>query len=394
MKVTQPIVKNKKEEKEEKYVVGLAKTLINNTACIRCAVSPRYKWWLSPIIAIVSVAITTIPSIVSASTAKGYYILKENKYSLDLGMETFTETLNGLKIVDGAKTFDNTQEINVTIQEDSYQNHILDFATADDQDKWNANVSTYVSSEGKTYHYFEYNKANGYVDAENNPVEVTRLRVFFAFDTENGENKAYALADNESIFGVNSTLTSDDADFKSISSILIFGTNNFYLLSYGNAEARSKYLSTPYKGDYKGIATGTNLKNLLTSKSTDEVDGDRCSLLDSKWMKFFDKGYSTQRDFNTLVSFAITGILNASMFIIFGLLIFIITRGKNNANRVLHIGHTYQITAYASVTPALITLIVGFILPKFATYIFVICCAVRLMSLTTKQLGPGAPAVK
>ena len=72
-----------------------------------------------------------------------------------------------------------------------------------------------------------------------------------------------------------------------------------------------------------------------------------------------------------------------------GLVIYISTRGKNNINRDLKFGEAIRIGAWLLPTPpALLTLIVGLIMPNFFHMVFIMGIGLRSVWLTMRTLNP------
>ena len=94
-----------------------------------------------------------------------------------------------------------------------------------------------------------------------------------------------------------------------------------------------------------------------------------------------------------------TGIYAAIFSIIglvMGLIIFISTRGKMNPNRDLKFGESLKIGAWLLPAPALITLVLGFVLPaqyfqQYFPMIFIMTLGMRSVWLTMRTLNPNMP---
>ena len=73
-----------------------------------------------------------------------------------------------------------------------------------------------------------------------------------------------------------------------------------------------------------------------------------------------------------------------------GLLMFLLTRGKNNPNRGLTFWITCKISAWIDFTPGLLAMILGFIWPAAAGLGYIVLIGLRTMWLSMRQLNPAA----
>lgn len=108
----------------------------------------------------------------------------------------------------------------------------------------------------------------------------------------------------------------------------------------------------------------------------------------SNWKKSFDLNYLTAKSnsltTSTLVFLGIYILLSFFM----GLMLFLLTRGKKNPFRYLSFFTCQRINAWSSFCPALLSLILGFIIPNYAVMFFIALLGLRTMWLSMKQLRP------
>ena len=64
------------------------------------------------------------------------------------------------------------------------------------------------------------------------------------------------------------------------------------------------------------------------------------------------------------------------------------TRGKSNPNRSIKFYQCLLIAFYAALTPALITLILGFVISSMAIMVYVMVFGFRVMWMTMRSLRP------
>ena len=75
--------------------------------------------------------------------------------------------------------------------------------------------------------------------------------------------------------------------------------------------------------------------------------------------------------------------------IIMAFIIFAMTRGKNNPNRSIKLLQCFSIAFWFAITPALISITLGFAIPQFGAMLFLITYSFRIMFLSMKYLRPS-----
>lgn len=144
-------------------------------------------------------------------------------------------------------------------------------------------------------------------------------------------------------------------------------------------------------GDYAHTEVGTNFRNFakIDGVLADENSQKDIDSVKAKWFSFFDETFITFRDNSTLVNtFLSLGIYIVLGFFM-GLMIFLLTRGKKNIFRIYTFGDCQKISAWSMVTPAILGMILGFLIPDYAMMFFIILLGVRVMWLSMKQLRPA-----
>jgi hypothetical protein len=77
------------------------------------------------------------------------------------------------------------------------------------------------------------------------------------------------------------------------------------------------------------------------------------------------------------------------MALLMSVVIFIMTRGKNNPNKHFRFSSTMKIGAWSLLSPAILTLVAGALFPEFAGTAFVLFVGLRLMWLSSRYLRPA-----
>ena len=167
--------------------------------------------------------------------------------------------------------------------------------------------------------------------------------------------------------------------------------------------ATGEGFTTAFSGTYDAIPVGTNLGNFVLT----DVDGNTINTSDlvlytrvvfDNWLNFFDQSFAYSKSVLLLAQTGLTFVVNAIMALLMSLVIFIMTRGKNNPNKHFKFSDTMKIGAWALLSPALVTIIAGALFPEFAGTAFVLFVGLRLMWLSSRYLRPvdmvATPPVK
>lgn len=148
-------------------------------------------------------------------------------------------------------------------------------------------------------------------------------------------------------------------------------------------------------GDWRGQPVGKNLlKDVVLNvegadlSTASASDPDFTAAVFNNWKDVYNQGYIYTRNQATLTSSLIFLGVYAGLSFFMGLMIFLLTRGKNNPFKYLTFWACFKINAWASVSPAILALILGFMLPSYSMMFFIILHGLRTMWMTTKQLRP------
>ena len=80
--------------------------------------------------------------------------------------------------------------------------------------------------------------------------------------------------------------------------------------------------------------------------------------------------------------------VNTGLIVLFGLVIFLMTRGKKNPFRIINFWETQKIAYWACFTPAIISMIGGFLLTQYAFIFFMFTFGMRMMWMSMRSLRP------
>lgn len=344
-------------------------SLFSNQTCVSGRKRP---WYLALFAFFFAIILALVPQVVQISNQKGSAFLYSTTYDADLGLEAFTNTLNN-------------EDINLVTYKDALGKNRFGFNTVADSEKWTALTA-------QTGGHFEYKKLVSGTEAT---TEV-RFKVFLAFGKTDGNTNAYLLLHDEKT-GINSTLTkpeegaADNGYVKPVS-YAIFGDEEIFIVIYAPDKVIGKNYNAFYTGDYSNIPatenSHVNLKNLMKTDLFDTNSPNATSVLDSAWITFLNNGYVNVRNLLLITTISIMGTIFIFVNIVFGLSIFLMTRGKNNPNRDIKIGDAYKIGAFAATAPALLAMIIGLFAPSMNSIAYLALYGLRVMWMSMRTLRP------
>jgi hypothetical protein len=317
-------------------------------------------WYIALILFFVSILLATYPTFTQINSREGSSFLSGNTFSIENALVEFSETLEEENV-----------RLVVTLRNEG------DSTITELNNQGNAweSVFTNTLTAHPTFTFYQY--------SVNNQV---RLRVFY--QGNNSDETTGALA--------NALLALPLGD-DNIGSFLLLGRISVYMHVYNPAaltanSATGESFITAFSGTYDDVPTGTNLGNYVLT----DVDGNTIIKNDplytrvvfNNWLNFFDQSFAYQKSVLLLFQTGLTFVVNAIMALLMSLVIFIMTRGKNNPNKHFKFADTMKIGAWALLSPAILTLIAGALFPEFAGTAFVLFVGLRLMWLSSRYLRP------
>lgn len=347
----------------------LLSSLYKNDSCIEGGRSK--PWFFAIIMAILSLILAVIPITFNQLNVSGAgFISGSSTYGYEVGLTRFTETL-----------YENN--IHLIVKEDSNGIHYLECEKENDISAWE---TTFASNPATRY---EHRDSSSTID----------FCVYYT--TAIGD--AYSTYVSRVKSGVNPI---DGSNF-------VEGETSIYthFIVLGKYQVQS-YMYKPgsttengsVKGDYDHIDVGYDLYNLSIVRIVDSKDaniiytmtpdsqGNEYELFMSGsfnlWKDFFYNSYIAARNTATWQTTLLMLGIDALLVIFMGLMIFILTRGKKNPFRIYTFWETQKIAYWASITPAILSLILGFILSTYAVMMFILILGVRVMWMSMKSLRP------
>ena len=344
--------------KAKKFLSNFFFGLLSNDHAIEGAKSNH--WWVCLIIALFSAVIPVVPITVSQAKTYGASFLSGYTYRFD---QNIAKATVDLALVN--------KEFKVENAELSYlDNGVVQEATlANDENP----VYTHVSESTHQYELKIYytNREKGDLKTFVNGLAVAKYKVGTVEAPEDGyEGYTYSPA-----------------------FVVLAKTSIYTRLNKEDSTDIGSNTYTAYSSDWKHFKDGTLLiKDALPEgKAANEVNLNSTSDVEAifkNWKDYYNKSYLTQKTYNTwMTSLLFFGIYAALIFIM-GLLVFLLTRGKNNMFNYLKFIDTQKIVWWAALAPAILAMIMGFILSQFAQMMFIILLGMRVMWLSMKQLRP------
>lgn len=323
-------VKNKSNKKKFNWnkVLFYLKSLVNNGVCKEIGIK---HWIISIPIFLISMCLAVLPIFTSQATLKGSSSIS-SKYNDQLS-EVIYNYVNDDEALD-LKLNDHT----LSLKED------------------NNKSSTLL----ETYTHDNY-----------------RFDIYYINTTDG--NPSYSEA-------ANLIITNNSLTLKSY----MFLSSNYYTIQIKDSNG-SQILSSA-AGNYNSMEDFSSFKTLLlqdvdTSLTINEV---KSSIMNNVY-KFANTAYNPLRWSQT---FTYTGIVlgvNAGLTLVLIPILFLMTRGKRNPNRTIKFYEVMGITFHATLTPSLITLVLGYILGSQLQYmmmLYIMTFGFRAMRLSMKYLRP------
>lgn len=338
----------------KRNLINVFKSLISNQAAIDGA--KEAPFWIGIIFLVLSVALPIIPIIVAQQKVAGdQFISSTYNYGADRGLANTTMQLKSegyiFKVEGGHLVFNKP---------------ITDEAVASD-------IITKQKDSGEEYQVYNF---RFYVTTKTG----SDLTAFITKLTET----AY-LEKSTTVY----TVDHETAGFKSYKSSFIVVTPDTLAMALYKSETIDQAATSLGGLNWLHTADCANLLDRLDNDTT-LVNVARRDNIFKNWRAIFNETYIEQKNVSTRNMALIYMGVYAGLILFLGLMIFLLTRGKNNAFNYLK-WYTCQFIAWwAAFTPAVLGMILGFI---FASNMigqmgFIVLVSIRIMWLSMRQLRP------
>lgn len=310
----------------------ILKSLVSNNACLDGG--RKKPWYFAAIMFFLSIVFALLPLFVSAINSNGDDAFKTYNYGADQATLRFNEYLNDNAITMSVKT-------------------------SPSGEKFFASVGADQQTREFTYEHKIQSKTS-----ENTYVEAVDYK--FIFRTNFDEAEANAIITNEKV------------------SFFYFSEKLLYV-SIVNFDTKAQIGKLACVNAAKYVEDGMTINSLL---STNPDATARITETFTNWKGFIRKSYNFTRLTNVWQTCAIMGGIDAGIVLFMGLMIWILTRGKNNFYRSIGIWQCQKTAWWTTISPAILTLAFGFLIKSFANILFPMLIGIRIMWLTMRSLRP------
>lgn len=330
------------------------------------------KWFWSIILFVVSTIITVIPTMSTQFNTKVESLLTNGTQdNLYRGLYEYAKDDTA-----GEITFDsnfNLAASNVSSGEYDYK-----LNTADSPAALKPTFSAYDKSTGANYLDIYVFNDKKYEEDANWKVLSEKLQATNSTYGDSDESKRKVILEA-------------GQEYTRQASLVVFLPTKLFIRAYNLNGKNYRDISGDYKhvfekfdaskeSTFKAVLLKDNDSTKLTSVQMDKVS--------KNFLLYLNLVYVNPRISSAWVTTSIIGSINAGIMLIMGILMWAFTRGKKSVNRDLTIFNCYSMAFWLSLTPAILSMIMSFIMPQFSMMFFVLIYAMRSMFMTTRYVRP------
>lgn len=316
----------------------ILRSLLSNDACV---VGGRSRpWYLAVPIFFIAMILALVPIFVQTITRQGDSIVSENSYEMDVASEHF------LKAADEAGIVMKVENKKLVV----------------DEEKWNETFTTKDESGNNCYIHVHPTDSTG----------VNDLGVYYIPNVKLTETLYQSIVQFPS--------TDKDGNPVKVNrtySFILLTENRVTVYVYSINKSGGTSIGTIY-GDFESFEDGYTINSILAENTAKTWEN---------WKSFYRIAYNNNRIKLTWQTTLIMLGINAGITVFMGLMLWVLTRGKNNLNW-FGLWETQKIAAWSTLTPAILTTGLGFLLASFSQVMFPMLLGVRVMWLSMKLLRP------
>ena len=258
-------------------------------------------------------------------------------------------------------------------------------------------ITLEVSSEGKLH--FVNNSTDFFNSGSGSDGWYTITRM-----EENSEHKLEPQIMFEAFFNTAPATTTDDVFFSYIDAFKNPFTGNLRdsqvevfkgsYIAFGRESVRFRRRNeivtvTGLTGTYE-LLKGTSLTQFAASlKGKDVNSAEYIGSVKTYFTDFVNKSYEPAKQKGLWMYTGIFFGVDAGAIILFGAMLFLMTRGKKNPFRIYTFWETQKMAYFAALTPSILSLI-GFAIPNMAFILFFFIFGFRMMWMSMKSMRPMA----
>ena len=339
-------------------------TLISNEAVIKAGREMKGAKDIVPItLALVAVILAILPTFVSRNSVRGSSaVFSAPTANYEYGLSKF---MNALVYEEDGTKRDNPIQVKIN------DNGILEISDNDLKALGNSgDVAT-----GETW--YTVNRSS---------TALPYFEVFFNTTDDRDSNFFNFIDSNQNPYtgGARTLIHGETVTFQS--SYIAFGKESIRFRKRNDTLTFSGVT-----GDYIRLHN-TNLTEFalsLDAKNLPYVSEDYAKEITTYFTDIMDKSFETLKNTSLWTYTGIFAGVDLGAILLFGLVMFLMTRGKKNPFRVYTFWETQKMAYWASFTPGLISLI-GFALPNMSFIFFFMMYGLRMMWMSMKSLRPQA----
>ncbi len=361
-------------------LVSVFKGLVSNKSVIDG--SKESPWWVASILFVFAVIVPLLPTFIKAGSVNGGGFITSANYGFDTSLTSFvydTYTSKGEFIVsngtlhylnDGSQ--DDSKFVDPTETSDYFVNYDCEYS-----------VENTVTNQIDLKVFIWNLKGNALAKAINT---VTKQKIQCGYKTaptgSEPEDAKYYIP-NILIL----TPKTFEVDLFKSNSTTLAANCPYSINDWTNSSNKTGLIARLMKDAIKDGVVPTS--GVISMEKVDYVN-----TYAAKTLKVFvviaNEAYLTQRSKAQWINTGIYAGIYAGVILFLGLMVFILTRGKANPYKFLNIWHCQKIAWWAAFSPALIALILSFIMAGSAIgqMAFILLCSLRIMWLSMRQLRP------
>lgn len=167
-------------------------------------------------------------------------------------------------------------------------------------------------------------------------------------------------------------------------SFFLFTPDSVYIRIMDPNDHKTEKIKMSCINAYKKIDENQIKKSLVIGKTKTQT----AQKTWENW-KILIKGFFNQTRLRAAgLQLAVISAVNVGITLIMGFMVWVLTRGKNNPYRLFTIWESFKTSFWASSSPAILTVGLGFLISRFGSTLFALLLGVRVMWLTMKSLRP------
>ncbi|MBQ0008746.1 MAG: hypothetical protein KBS97_00470 [Firmicutes bacterium] len=165
----------------------------------------------------------------------------------------------------------------------------------------------------------------------------------------------------------------------------MFFTQNEIIVHLVNFDTKAAIKNIVCQNAPKYLNEGRSINEMLSALADPTA---RVNETFANWKLFIRDSYNYTRLTALWQTCLIMGGINLGITAFMGFMIWILTRGKNNPYRLFNLWDTQKMAWWAAITPSILSLAFGFLIPRFANILFPMLIGIRVMWLSMKSLRP------